>query len=187
MGRTGKMWCCEHEDVVPDIIVFGKALGAGIPMSGIVGRAEIFEEAGVSFICSTYAGYSMGCRVGNEVLDIIEKDHLLKQCTETGKHLKEKADALMAKHPIVGTYSAIGVYFGLELVKDRTTKEPAKAEAHELINNMRDAGLLAQLNGYYNNRISFIPPINITPAQVDEIFDILEAEITKIEAKYGIQ
>ena len=94
---------------------------------------------------------------------------------------------LMTRHPIVGTYSAIGVYFGLELVKDRTTKEPAKAEAHELINNMRDAGLLAQLNGYYNNRISFIPPINITPAQVDEIFDILEAEITKIEAKYGIQ
>ena len=93
----------------------------------------------------------------------------------------------MAKHPIVGDYSAKGVYFGLELVKDRKTKEPAKAEAHELINNMRDAGLLAQLNGYYNNRISFIPPINLTTAQVDEIFDILEPEIAKVEAKYGIK
>ncbi|MGN1007840.1 MAG: aminotransferase class III-fold pyridoxal phosphate-dependent enzyme, partial [Butyricicoccus sp.] len=133
------------------------------------------------------AGYSMGCRVGNTVLDIMEEDHMLETCTETGKYLKTKADALMAKHPIVGTYSAIGVYFGLELVKDRTTKEPAKEEAHELINNMRDAGLLAQLNGYFGNRISFIPPINITPAQVDEIFDILEPEIAKIEAKYGIR
>ncbi len=187
MGRTGKMWACEHEGVVPDILVFGKALGAGIPMSGIVGRAEIFEDAGVSFICSTYAGYSMGCRVGNTVLDIMEEDHMLEQCTETGKYLKEKAQALMDKHPIIGTYSAIGVYFGLELVKDRATKEPAREEAHALVNNMRDAGLLAQLNGYFSNRISFIPPINITPAQVDEIFAILEPEIAKIEAEYGIK
>lgn len=187
MGRTGKLWCCEHEDVVPDILVFGKALGAGIPMSGIVGRAEIFEEAGVSFICSTYAGYSLGCRVGNTVLDIIEEDHLLENCTKTGEYLKKKADELMANHPIVGTYSAIGVYFGLELVKDRGTKEPAKEEAHELVNNMRDAGLLAQLNGYYGNRISFIPPITLTPEQVDEIFEILEAEIIKVEEKYQIR
>lgn len=185
MGRTGKMWACEHEDVVPDILVFGKALGAGIPMSGIVGRAEIFEEAGVSFICSTYAGYALGCRVGNEVLDIIEKDHLLDNCSQTGTYLKKKADEMMANHPIIGTYSCLGVYFGIELVKDRVTKEPAKAEAHELVNNMRDAGLLAQLNGYYNNRISFIPPITLTRDQVDEIFDILVPEIEKIEKKYN--
>ena len=187
MGRTGKMWACEHEGVAPDILVFGKALGAGIPMSGIVGCADLFEDIDVSFICSTYAGYSMGCRVANTVLDIIEEDHLLENCTATGEYLKKKADELMAAHPIVGDYSAKGVYFGLELVRDRTTKEPAKAEAHELVNNMRDAGLLAQLNGYYNNRISFIPPITLTPAQVDEIFDILEPEIAKIEAKYGIR
>lgn len=187
MGRTGKMWACEHEGVAPDILVFGKALGCGIPMSGIVGRADLFEDIDVSFICSTYAGYSMGCRVANTVLDIIEEDHLLEKCAATGEYLRKKADELMAGHPIVGTYSAKGVYFGIELVRDRATKEPAKAEAHELINNMRDAGLLAQLNGYLNNRISFIPPINLTPEQVDEIFDILEPEIAKVEKKYGIQ
>ncbi|MCI8549492.1 MAG: aspartate aminotransferase family protein [Lachnospiraceae bacterium] len=183
MGRTGKMWCCEHEGVAPDIICFGKALGAGIPMSGIVGRAEIFEDVNVSFICSTYAGYSMGCRVGNAVLDIIEEDHLLERCTETGEYLKQKAEELMGRHPIIGTYSARGVYFGLELVKDRQTKEPAKAETHEIVNNLRDAGLLVQLNGYYGNRISFIPPITLTKEQVDEIFAILEPEIAKTEAK----
>ena len=115
MGRTGKMWACEHEGVAPDILVFGKALGAGIPMSGIVGRADLFEDIDVSFICSTYAGYSMGCRVANTVLDIIEEDHLLEKCTATGEYLKKKADELMAKHPIVGDYSAKGVYFGIEL------------------------------------------------------------------------
>lgn len=187
MGRTGKMWACEHENVAPDILVFGKALGAGIPMSGIVGRADLFEDIDVSFICSTYAGYSMGCRVGNTVLDIIEEDHLLENCTKTGEYLKKKADELMEKHPIIGTYSAKGVYFGIELVKDRVTKEPAKVETHELVNNMRDAGLLAQLNGYYGNRVSFIPPITLTTAQVDEIFEIMEPLISKIEDKFGIR
>ena len=185
MGRTGKMWACEHEGVAPDILVFGKALGSGIPMSGIVGRAEIFEDCDTSFICSTYAGYSMGCRVGNTVLDIIEEDHLLEKCTATGEYIKTKADKLMADHPLVGDYSLKGVYFGLELVTDRKTKEPAKVEAHELINNMRDAGLLAQLNGYYGNRISFIPPINIETSDVDDIFAILDAQIGKIEEEKG--
>ena len=185
MGRTGKMWACEHEGVVPDILCFGKALGNGLPMSGIVGRADLFEDIDVSFICSTYAGYSMGCRVANTILDIFEEDHLLEVCTKAGEQIKKRADELMAKYSIVGTYSARGVYFGLELVKDRTTKEPAKEEAHELINNLRDAGLLAQLNGYYNNRLSFIPPINLTIEQVDEIFEILDAEIAKISEKYN--
>ena len=127
----------------------------------------------------------MGCRVANTILDIFEEDHLLEVCTKAGEQIKKRADELMAKYSIVGTYSARGVYFGLELVKDRTTKEPAKEEAHELINNLRDAGLLAQLNGYYNNRLSFIPPINLTIEQVDEIFEILDAEIAKISEKYN--
>lgn len=187
MGRTGKMWACEHEGVVPDILVFGKALGNGLPMSGIVGRADLFEDIDVSFICSTYAGYSMGCRVANTILDIFEEDHVLETCTKAGERIKEHMEEIMKNHPIVGTYSSRGVYLGVEFVMDRKTKEPAKAACHELINNMRDAGLLAQLNGYLNNRISFIPPINLTVEQVDEIFAIFEPEIAKIEKKYGIQ
>lgn len=186
MGRTGKMFCCEHEGVTPDMILIGKALGAGIPMSAVVGRAEIFEDAGPGFICSTYAGYSMGCRVGNTVLDIIEEDGLLENCTKSGEHLGEKAEAFMAKHPLVGAYSRSGVFFGMEFVMDRQTKAPADKATAELVDGMREAGLLAQLNGYYGNRISFIPPINITVAQIDEIFDIMETEVSKIEAKYGL-
>ena len=185
MGIKDKMKASEHEGVAPDILVFGKALGNGVPMSGITGRAELFDDIDTSFICSTYAGYSLGCRVGNTVLDIIEEDNLLENCTKTGEYLDKQIKALMDKHPIIGTYSCKGVYLGVEFVKDRATKEPAKEEAHELINNMRDAGLLAQLNGYLNNRISFIPPITLTTAQVDEIIEIFDAEIEKIEKKYG--
>jgi len=185
MGRTGKMFGCEHSGVAPDLILIGKALGAGVPMSAVVGRAEIFEDCGPGFICSTYAGYSLGCAVANKVLDIFEEDQLVDKCAAVGKYVEGKLAELKEKHKIVGSYSIRGIFYGIELVKDRFSKEPAKQETLELVDNMKDAGLLAQLNGYYNNRISFIPPINITNADADEIFAILDQEMTKIEEKFG--
>lgn len=187
MGRTGKMFGCEHCGVAPDILVIGKALGAGIPMSAIVGRAELFEDTAPGFICSTYAGYAMGCAVGNKVLDIIEEDKMLETCTKTGEYLEGVLKNFLEEHPLVGDYSRRGLFFGIEMVRDRKTKEPAAKETMELVDNLRDAGLLAQLNGYYSNRISFIPPINIKPADVDDIFRIMDEETTKIEEKYGLR
>lgn len=186
MGRTGKMFASEHVEVIPDITLIGKALGAGIPMSAVVGRAEIFEDLPPGYIVSTYAGYALGCAVSNKVLDILEEDDLVNKCAEVGAYLETVVENLKRNHPIIGTYSLQGVYLGIELVRDRTTKEPAIEETFELVDNMREAGLLAQLNGYHNNRISFIPPINITNADVDEIFEIMERLIEEIEKKYDI-
>jgi 4-aminobutyrate aminotransferase-like enzyme len=183
IGRTGKLFACEHSGVVPDILVIGKALGAGYPISAIVGRAEIFEETGPGFICSTYAGSSLGCAVGNKVLDIIEDENMLANCTITGTYLETKLKQLMDEHPLVGNYSCKGLYFGIELVSDRTEKTPATAESIRIVDDMKDAGLLAQLNGYFNNRISFIPPINIGQKDIDEIFKIVNAVIGKVESE----
>jgi len=99
--------------------------------------------------------------------------------------MKPKLEKLMADHPSMGTYNIRGVYLGMEFVKDRETKEPAKAETHDIVNVCRDNGLLCQLNGYLGNRISFIPPINIEKEDVDELFEILDAAITEVEKKYG--
>ncbi len=181
LGRTGKMFASEHSGVAPDITLVGKALGAGVPMSAVVARAEIFEDAGPGFICSTYAGNSLGCAVGNKVLEIIEEDGLLEKCAKTGEHLAKKLAAYQEKHSLVGSYSQKGLFYGIEYVRDQETKEPAAKETAMLVNALRDAGLLCQLNGYYNNRLSFIPPINITEAQVDEIFDILDQVTGEIE------
>ncbi len=182
LGRTGTMFASEHSGVVPDITLVGKALGAGVPMSAVVARAEIFEDAGPGFICSTYAGNSLGCAVGNKVIEIIEEDGLLEQCTNTGKYLEKVIADYKEKHPLVGSYSQVGVYFGIEYVTDQKTKEPAVKETAALVNALRDAGLLCQLNGYYNNRLSFIPPINITEKEVDEIFGVLDKVTGEIEA-----
>lgn len=182
LGRTGKMFCCEHSDVVPDMLLIGKALGAGVPISAVVGRAEYFEDTAPGFICSTYAGNAMSCTVANKVLDIFEEDNLVEKAAKTGEYVGKKLEELREKHPLVGSYSRKGIYFGIELVKDRVTKEPARKEALQFVDNIKAAGVLAQLNGYYNNRISFIPPLNIPKEDVDIVFKVLDSELSKLES-----
>ena len=184
MGRTGTMWGCELSGVVPDLMAIGKALGGGVPMSAVVGRAEIFEELSPGMSSNTYAGYALGCAVANKVLDIFEEDHLVEKCAATGDYMAPILADYTARHPMVGTYSQVGVFLGIEYVKDRTTKEPALEETIALCDALRDEGLLAQRNGYYGNRMSFLPPINITNADVDEMFDILDRVTARIERQF---
>lgn len=186
MGRTGKMFACEHSGVEPDILVLGKALGGGIPMSAIVARAEYFDELSPGYIVSTYAGYALGCAVANKVLDIYEEDDLVNNSARVGKYIEKVVEAYQQKHPLVGSYSVKGVFLGIEYVKDRVTKEPAADETKELVNLMRDAGLLAQLNGYYSNRISFVMPLIVKEKDIDEIFAILDRLTGDLEKKYSI-
>ncbi len=187
MGRTGKMFAAEHCGVAPDITLIGKALGAGVPMSAVVARAEIFEDTAPGFTVSTYAGSALGCAVANKVLDIFEEDDLIDKCASVGNYLDSVVAKYLEKHPMVGSYTIRGVFLGIEYVTDRQTKAPAVPHTLELVDKMRDMGLLAQLNGYHNNRISFLPPINITNADVDEIFEIMDKATTEIEEKYQIR
>lgn len=184
LGRSGKMFAAEYSGVAPDITLVGKALGAGVPMSAVVGRAEIFEDAAPGFVVSTYAGGSLGCAVGNKVIEIIEEDKYVENSFIMGEYLKKKLDEYMEAHKLVGTYSQRGLYFGIEYVSDRTTKEPAVKQTAALVNALRDAGLLCQLNGYYNNRLSFIPPINIKEKEIDEIFEVLNKVTGEVEKSF---
>jgi len=187
MGRTGKMFACEHAGVAPDITLIGKAIGGGFPMGAVVARAEIFDDLAPGYVVTTYAGGALGCAVSNKVLDIFEEDDLIGNCARVGEYLASVVAGFKEKHPIIGTYSLQGVYLGIELVSDQKTKEPAIKATAELVENMRRAGLLAQLNGYYNNRISFIPPLTIKNSDIDEIFAILDPLVTEVEAKYGVK
>ena len=180
------MWGSEHSGVVPDLMAVGKALGGGVPMSAVVGRAEIFEELAPGMSSNTYAGYALGCAVANKVLDIFEEDDLLAQCTSVGEYLGEVLEGYFERHSIVGTYDQVGVFLGIEYVRDRETKEPALEETLALVDGLREAGLLVQRNGYYGNRLSFIPPINITRDEVDEIFEILDRVTGEVEAHFKI-
>ncbi|MDR1536299.1 MAG: aspartate aminotransferase family protein [Planctomycetota bacterium] len=185
MGRTGTMWGCEHSGVVPDIIVVGKALGGGVPMSAVVGRAEIFDDLAPGMSSNTYAGYALGCAVANKVLDIIEEDKLLERCRKTGKHMEKVAKEYAGRHPLVGTYDQVGVFLGIEYVRDEK-KTPALEETIALCDALMDAGLLAQRNGYYGNRMSFLPTITIYEKDVDEMFAVIDKATTEIEKRFNI-
>jgi 4-aminobutyrate aminotransferase-like enzyme len=187
MGRTGKMFASEHSGAIPDITLLGKALGGGAPMSACIARTEIFDNLAPGYTVSTYAGSALACAVSNKVLDIYEEDEIVKKCAEAGEYMETVLEQYMEDHPIVGSYSRKGVFLGIEYVRNRGTKEPASKETMEIVDEIRDGGLLAQMNGYYNNRISFVPPLVITKKEIDEIFDILNRCTAKIEAKFGIQ
>jgi 4-aminobutyrate aminotransferase-like enzyme len=187
MGRTGKMFASEHSNVVPDITLIGKALGGGIPMSAVIARAEIFNDLGPGQVVSTYAGYALGCAVANKVLDIYEEDNLVDNCADVGEYLSSLVEKYKKDHPIVGSYTIKGIFLGIEYVTDQKTKEPAIKATAELVNKMKDAGLLAQLNGYYSNRISFLPPITMTREDYDEVFAIMDRLTGELEKKYNIK
>jgi 4-aminobutyrate aminotransferase-like enzyme len=185
MGRTGKMWGCEHSGAVPDVILVGKALGAGLPMSAMVARAEILNDLGPGMSSNTYAGYALGCAVTNRVLEIYDEDDLLQRCKTTGEYMAGVLREHKAMHPMVGDYSQIGVFLGIEYVRD-DKKTPATTETIDLCDGLMEAGLLAQRNGYYGNRMSFLSPITISTRDVDEMFAILDKVTTMIERKYKL-
>lgn len=186
MGRTGKMFACEHAGIAPDILLMAKALGNGLPMSACIVRKEVYDVLGPGFHEASHVGYPTGCAIANKVLDIYESDKVVERCAKTGEYLGKVLKAYYDKHPLVGTYSQSGVWLGIEYVTNRETREPARAETSYLINRMNEEGLLAQINGYYGNRISFIPPINITEADVDDIFAIMDRLTEETERKFGI-
>ncbi len=183
MGRTGKMFACEHSGIAPDILLVGKALGAGVPMSAVVARAEIFDSLAPGYIVSTYAGSALGCAVANKVLDIYEEDNLVENCAETGVYLTGLVEKLMKDHPLVGSYTNRGIFLGIEFVRDAETREPAIEETKIIVNKMREKGVLAQLNGYHMNRISFLPPINIPREDYDRVFSVMDEILTEIEGR----
>jgi len=163
----------------------GKALGAGLPMSAMVARAEILNDLGPGMSSNTYAGYALGCAVTNRVLEIYDEDDLLQRCKTTGEYMAGVLREHKAMHPMVGDYSQIGVFLGIEYVRD-DKKTPATTETIDLCDGLMEAGLLAQRNGYYGNRMSFLSPITISTRDVDEMFAILDKVTTMIERKYKL-
>ena len=180
MGRTGSLFASEISDVVPDITVIGKALGAGLPMSACVARKEIFEDAAPGYIVGAYAGYSMGCAVGSKVFDIIEDDGLLENAKKVGAYMLKRAGDYKAQFEEVGNVSAAGVLMGIEYVTDKVSRARNEPLAASIAEACKAAGILVRYNG--SNIIVFNPPLTFTEADVDKLFDTLTC-VTKTLAK----
>ena len=187
MGRTGKMWAIEHSGVVPDMITIAKSISNGIPISVCAGRKEIMDSWGPTAHCTTFSGYPVACAGGVKVVEIFQRDRIAEMVAEKGEILAEGLADLKKRHPLVGHVDCQGLYAGIELVRDRKTKEPAGKETAFVSTNCLDQGLICIASGYFYNRLAFAPPYVISREEIKQGLDILDRVLTDAEAKFDIK
>lgn len=168
-GRMGTaFWGHRHHGVAPDFITIGKPAGNGHPLGAVITRPDIlarFLEFGPFF--STFGGNNVSCAAGIAVLDVIRDENLVENARLTGACLREGLTHLMQKHALIGDVRGVGLATGVELVRDRRTKEPAPAETTRLLSLLRDEGVLIGGEGKYGNILKIRPPIVFTAAHAD--------------------
>lgn len=181
MGRTGKMFAFQHSGVTPDVVILGKSLGGGVPLSAVVARAEILD-VGLALALFTTAGNALSCAAGLATVEAIQQDGLVQNARTVGAYLHDKLAALSDRHPLVGDVRGLGMIQGVELVKDRGTKEPAPSEAAKAVFRACELGLVVFYAGTFSNVIEITPPLVLTEEEVDEGVEILDQALSDVEA-----
>jgi 4-aminobutyrate aminotransferase len=185
-GRTGTKWFgIEHWEVTPDIITCAKSLGNGLPIGAVITTAEMAGKF-QGLTISTFGGNPVSTVAARAVIEIIEEENLRENTRVVGAHLRTRLDELKEKHALIGDVRGMGMMQGIELVRNRETKEPAPQETLQLLERTRDNGLLVGRGGMYGNVIRLGPPMNISKADVDEACRILDksfAEVAKAAAR----
>jgi len=178
-GRTGtNYWGFENDGVVPDIVTLAKGIGNGVPLAAVVTTPEIANALADRVHFNTFGGNPVSCAAGMAVLEVIDRDELQRNCLERGKELMDGYQRLMAKHDIIGDVRGLGLMTGIELVKDRQTKEPATAECLQVFERLKDLGLLAGKGGLRANTLRIKPPMCITKADVEFVLDALDVAMS---------
>jgi 4-aminobutyrate aminotransferase-like enzyme len=184
-GRVGShMWAFETQDVVPDIVTLGKPIGNGHPMGCVVTRPEIAEAFanGMEYF-NSFGGNPVSCAVGMAVLDVIEKEGLRQNAAEVGAYLMNRLKGLWKSSPLIGDVRGLGLFVGLELVRDRESLEPATSEATAIVNAAKEKGVLLSTDGPHENVIKMKPPIVFSRENADLLADTLEEVMSCLSGK----
>jgi 4-aminobutyrate aminotransferase-like enzyme len=181
-GRTGKRWFgIEHWEVVPDIITCAKGMGNGVPIGATVTTSELAGSF-QGLTISTFGGNPVTCVAARATIDVIEEENLLENAHVVGAYFREKLEELQQKNPLIGDVRGMGLMQGLELVKDRETKEPAPEATAQLLERTRENGLLVGKGGLYGNVVRLSPMLNISKADVDEAVRLLDKSFREVRA-----
>ena len=174
-GRTGDhYWGFQNYDVVPDIVVMAKGIGNGVPLAAVTTRAEIAQALTNRIHFNTFGGNPVCMAAGSAVLDVIDEDGLQENSRVVGGRLKAGLKKLMSDHALVGDVRGMGLMLGIELVRDRATREPAKAETLELLERCREMGGLFGKGGIDGNVVRIKPPMCITADDADFAVEVLD-------------
>ncbi len=185
LGRTGKLWASEWEGIDVDMLVTSKAIGGGLPLSAVVARADILEEWGPAAHVSTQAGNVLACAAGNKVLDIVTTQGFLDEVLDRGQYFVRGLAELQTRHPLIGQINAKGIYIGVELVRDRETREPASDEAGFVLKECVREGMVFEKGGYFHNRLQLIPPLTIRRQTMDRAVEIFDRAFCAAERHFA--
>ncbi|HYU03750.1 MAG TPA: aminotransferase class III-fold pyridoxal phosphate-dependent enzyme [Jatrophihabitantaceae bacterium] len=185
-GRTGRLFAVEHYDVVPDVIVTAKSLGAGMPIGAVTGRADIMDSAHWGGIGGTYGGSPVACAAAIEAIDIIRRPEFLAHARHLGDVMREVLHEWKAKFAMVGDVRGLGPMMLAEFVRDRDTKEPATPD--ETLSVVRQAvanGVVVMRAGLYSNCVRLLPPLTMPEDMLREGLDALGRAIEVVSTRHA--
>jgi 4-aminobutyrate aminotransferase len=180
LGRTGKMFTLENFDVLPDMVVIGKGLGGGVfPLAALIAREGLDVAGDRALGHYTHEKSPVACAAALATIEYIEKHHLAEHASELGRHALARMTEMMGRHPLIGDVRGIGLFLGIELVKDRSTRERATDEAEAVMYAALSRGLSFKLT--MGNIITLTPALIITKDEMDKALDIIEECIAEVE------
>lgn len=180
-GRTGThFWGFETQGATPDIVTMAKGIGNGCPLAAVITTPQIAKALATRIHFNTFGGNPVSMAQGRAVLRVIEKEGLQKNSLEIGAYLTNGFHLLAAKHSIIGEVRGKGLMLGIELVKDRTTKEPATAECAAIFERCKELGLLIGKGGLYGNTLRIKPPMCIHQADADFMLAVIDEALAEV-------
>lgn len=176
-GRLGThFWGFETQSVVPDIVVLGKPIGNAFPLAAVVTTPEIAARFanGMEFF-STFGGNPVACAAGLAVLDVLREERLAENALRVGSHLSKRLRSLQERHPLIGDVRGSGLFWGVDLVRDRESRVPATRQADYAVNRLRERGILAGADGPGHNVIKLRPPLIFSEADANLFVETLDS------------
>jgi 4-aminobutyrate aminotransferase-like enzyme len=181
-ARTGKLFGIEHYNVVPDIMCFAKAIANGLPLGACTARTEIADSFQPGDHLSTFGGNPVCCAAALANIEFIQEEDLPKRATESGRYVMHRLEELKSKHNLIGDMRGKGLMIGLELVKNRESKDPASNETAKVRALCRDKGVLIGSGGVLGNVLRIQPPLVISQSQLDIAIDAVDQSLKEVEA-----
>jgi len=175
--RTGKMFAVQHDGVVPDLLLIAKSMGAGMPISGVIGRADLMDAPPPGYLGGTYSGNPVACAAALAVLDLYEQEDLAARSRAIGQTILNRFSQLQQQYAFIGDVRGLGAMVAMELVKDRTTKEPDTQATNEILAAAHQRGLILIKAGMYDNVIRVLVPLCVTDEQLQQALDIIDASV----------
>lgn len=176
-GRTGKWFGIEHFNIIPDAVVLGKSIASGMPLSAVVGREEIMESMQAPGHIMATTGNPASCSAALATIEIINEENLVERAKELGDYIKERFNRMKDKYPLIGDVRGLGLSIGVDLVKNRETKERNKEAAAKICYRSWEKGIV--LTFFASNVLRIQPPLVITKGQIDRSIDIIEEAIVE--------